>query len=138
MSEPLDPAAPGVASVLKSLRTRTGLRVNRLHGTELDLDTLTGLDRVRALVDAGESPERAIVRAVSAAAAALDPTMSIVADVSLGLELSKDLLNQLRSAPTIKILSPCALRLEVESEALAALAEALTRGTRTGELPKTT
>src|SRR5271165_1900334 len=161
MSEPLDPAAPGVASVLKSLRTRTGLRVNRLHGTELDLDTLTGLDRVRALVDAGESPERAIVRAVSAAAAALDPTMSIVADVSLGLELSKDLLpdtdlyaqdlaqrraallrnwerlHELRSAPPAKIPSPRALRLEVESEALAALAAALTRGTSPGELPET-
>src|SRR5271166_4257543 len=161
MSEPLDPAAPGVASVLKSLRTRTGLRVNRLHGTELDLDTLTGLDSVRALVDAGESPERAIVRAVSAAAAALDPTMSIVADVSLGLELSKDLLpdtdlyaqdlaqrraallrnwerlHELRSAPPAKIPSPRALRLEVESEALAALAAALTRGTSPGELPET-
>ncbi len=161
MSEPLDPAAPGVASVLKSLRTRAGLRVNRLHGTELDLDTLTGLDSVRALVDAGESPERAIVRAVSATAAALEPTMSIVADVSLGLELSQDLLpdtdlyaqdlgqrraallrnwerlHELRSAPPGKVPSPRALRLEVESEALTALAAALTRGTSPGELTET-
>ena len=91
MAEPTDPAALGIASVLKSLRTRAGLREERLHGTEVALDTLTGLDSVRALVNAGESPERAIVRAVRAAAGALEPTMSIVADASLGLELAADL-----------------------------------------------
>src|SRR5690348_5591539 len=91
MAEPLDPAVLGVASTLKSLRTRTGLREERLHGTELALDTLTGLVRVRALVGAGESAERAIVRAVRAAAGTLEPTMSIVADASLGLELSAGL-----------------------------------------------
>ena len=88
MAEPLDPVALGIASALKSLRTRAGLREERLHGTELTLETLTGLDSVRALVHAGESPERAIVRAVRAAAGTLEPTMSIVADASLGLELS--------------------------------------------------
>ena len=92
MAEPIDPAALGVASALKSLRTRAGLREERLHGTELVLDTLTGLDSVRALVNAGESPERAIVRAVRSAAGALEPTMSIVADASLSLELSADLM----------------------------------------------
>jgi hypothetical protein len=160
MAEPLDPAALGVASVLKSLRTRTGLREERLHGTELVLDTLTGLDSVRALVNAGESPERAIVRAVRAAAGTLEPTMSIVADASLGLELSADLvpdtdlyaqdlgqrreallrnwdrLHELRSASPGKPPSPRALRLEVESEALTALAVALTRGADSGELAK--
>jgi hypothetical protein len=159
MAEPIDPAAVGVASALKSLRTRAGLREERLHGTELDLDTLTRLDSVRTLVDAGESPERAIVRAVRAAAGALEPTMSIVADASLGLELSADLvpdtdlyaqdlgqrreallrnwdrLHALRSVPPIKVPSPRALRLEVESEALAALAMALTRGTDWDQLP---
>ena len=90
MAEPLDPAALGVASALKSLRTRAGLREERLHGTELALDTLIGLDSVRALIDAGESPERAIVRAVRAAAGTLEPTLSIVADASLGLELFAD------------------------------------------------
>ena len=151
MAEPLDPVALGIASALKSLRTRAGLREERLHGTELALDTLTGLDSVRALVHAGESPERAIVRAVRAAAGTLEPTMSIVADASLGLELSADLvpdtdlyahdlgqrrdallqnwdrLHELRSVPPGKAPSPRALRLEVESEALAALAMALTR-----------
>ena len=87
MAEPVDPAVLGVASALKSLRTRAGLREERLHGTELALDTLTGLDSVRALVNAGEPAARAIVRAVRAAAGTLEPTMSIVADASLGLEL---------------------------------------------------
>ncbi len=159
MAEPLDPAALGVASALKSLRTRVGLREERLHGTELALDTLTGLDSVRALVDAGESPERAIVRAVRAAAGTLEPTMSIVADASLALELSADLvpdtdlyahdlgqrrdallrnwerLHELRSVPPGKAPSPRALRLEVESEALAALAVALTRVPDDDQLP---
>jgi hypothetical protein len=157
MAEPLDPAALGVASVLKSLRTRTGLREERLHGTEVALDTLTGLDSVRALVNAGESPERAIVRAVRAAAGTLAPTMSIVADASLGLELFVELvpdadlyaqdlgqrreallrnwdrLHELRSAPPGKAPSPRALRLEVESEALTTLALALTAGAYSAE-----
>ena len=157
MAEPLDGAALGVASALKSLRTRAGLREERLHGTELTLDTLTGLDSVRVLINAGEPAERAIVRAVRAAVGTLEPTMSIVADASLGLELSKDLvpdaelyaqdlgqrreallrnwdlLHELRSAPAGKPPSPRALRLEVESEALTALAAALTRGADSGE-----
>ena len=157
MTEPLDPAVLGVASALKSLRTRTGLREERLYGTELALGMLTGLDGVRVLVNAGEFPERAIVRAVRAAAGTLEPTMSIVADASLGLELSVglvpdtdlyaqdlgqrreallrnwDRLHELRSAPPGKAPSPRALRLEVEAEALRALAVALTAGARPGE-----
>lgn len=158
MAEPLDPATLGIASALKSLRTRTGLREERLQGTELMLDPLAGLESVRALVNAGESTERAIVRAVRAAAGTLAPTMSIVADVSLGLELfahqvpdadlyGQDLgqrreallrnwnrLHELRSAPPGKAPSPRALRLEVEAEALTALAFALTAGAGPGEL----
>ncbi len=160
MAEPLDPVALGVASALKSLRTRAGLREERLHGTELTLETLTGLDSVRALVHTGESPERAIVRAVRAAAGTLDPTMSIVTDACLGLELSADLvpdtdlyahdlgqrreallrnwdrLHELRSVRPGKAPSPRALRLEVESGALAALAVALTRVTDYEQLPE--
>ena len=159
MAEPADPAVLGVASALKSLRTRAGLREERLHGTELALDTLTGLDSIRALINAGEPAERAIVRAVRAAAGTLEPTMSIVADASLGLELSADQmpdaelyagdlgqrreavlrnwdqLHELRSVPPGKAPSPRALRLEVEAEALMALAVALTRVTGSGELP---
>ncbi len=160
LAKPLDPAALAVASVLKSLRTRIGLQEERLHGTELALDTLTGLDSVKALVNVGESSERAIVRAVRAAASTLEPTMSIVADASLGLRLAVDQvpdadlyaqdlgqrreallrnwvrLHELRSVPAGIAPSPRALRLEVESEALSALAVALTTGASAGEPTK--
>src|SRR5690242_14435527 len=88
MAEPLDPAAPGVASALKSLRTRVGLRGERLLGTVVGLATVPGLDSGRARGNSGESTDRAIVRGVQGAAGTLEPTMSIVADVGLGLELS--------------------------------------------------
>jgi len=152
MSEPLDPAVAGVASLLKSLRTRAGLRADRLAGTELPLDPLTGLDRVQAFVAAGDTPEQAIVQAVGDAASSLEPTLSIVADVCLCLELSADVLpavpelyapdlgrrreallanwdrlHELRSVdPPGPAPSPRALRLVVETGALAALATALT------------
>ena len=108
------------------------------------LDTLTGLDSVRVLVNAGQSPERAVVHVVCAAAGTLEPTMSIVADASLGLRLfadqvpdgdlyaddltqrrkallrNWDRLHELRSVPSGKPPSPRALRLEVESDALTA------------------
>ena len=152
MSEPLDPVAAGVASLLKSLRTRAGLQEDRLSGTELQLDPLTGLDRIQVFVAAGDTQEQAIVRAVREAASSLEPTLSIVADVSLSLELSAaaipeepDLyapdvgrrrqallanwnrLHEVRAVrPAGRAPSPRALRLEVETEALAALATALT------------
>lgn len=150
MSEPQLPIAAAVASELKSLRTRAGLREDRLTGTELALDTLRGLDSVRELIAAGEPEGQAIIRAVRAAASALDPTLSIVADASLGLELSAglvddsdlyardlglrrsallrnwDLLHQLRSVPPGRPPSARALRLDREAEALSALAVALT------------
>src|SRR6266567_5211612 len=90
MPAPLDPAAAGVASLLKSLRTRAGLQGERLTGTELPLDVLAELDSVKELMEEGESVQQAIVRAVRAAASSLEPTMSIVADVSLCLRLSED------------------------------------------------
>ena len=146
MTEPLSPAAAGVASALKSLRTRAGLREDRLHGTELALDTLAGLDSVRERMRAGEPAERAIVQVVQAAARDLEPTLSIVADASLGLRLSTDtdlyagdlgrrrgvLLrnwdrhHELRSVPAGRAPSPRALRLDVEAAALNALAVRLT------------
>lgn len=152
MSEPLDPVAAGVASLLKSLRTRAGLHEARLSGTELQLDPLTGLDRVQAFTAAGAPAERAIVLAVREAASSLPPTLMIVADMSLSLGLFQeslpeaaelyapdlgrrreallanwDRLHQLRSVPPPgAVPSPRALRLEVETEALGALAVALT------------
>lgn len=150
MSEPQNPVAAAVASELKSLRTRAGLREDRLSGTELTLGTLLGLDSVRQLMAAGCPAEQAIVRAVREVAGTLEPTASIVADASLGLELSAgliddtrlyardlglrrgallrnwDRLHQLRSVPPPKVPSARALRLEVEADALAALAAGLT------------
>jgi transcriptional regulator with XRE-family HTH domain len=161
MSEPLDPVAAGVASLLKSLRTRAGLQPDRLAGTELPLDALTGLDRVRDLMTAGLTPGQAIVQAVREAASSLLPTLMIVADASLSLELNReslpeaaelyapdlgrrraallaswDRLHQLQSAqPAPPAPSPRALRLDVETEALGALAVTLagTAGLRPGE-----
>jgi hypothetical protein len=157
MAEPLDPAVLGVASALKSLRTRIGLREERLRDTEVPLDPLIGLDTIRLLVNAGEYPERAVVRAVCAAAGTLEPTLSIVADAILGLRLLGDnvpdsdlyaddlgqrreallrnwsRLHDLRSVPPGKAPSARALRLEVESEALTALAMALTTGATSAE-----
>lgn len=148
----MDPATAGsVASLLKSLRTRAGLQQKRLTGTELQLDVLAELPIVRGLQAGGESLERAIVQAVRTAASSLEPTQSIVSDVCLCLRLSADAvadrqlyaddlgerreallrnwgaLHELRSvspapeAPTLR-----ALRFQVESVALGALAAALT------------
>ena len=153
MSEPLDPVAAGLASVLKSLRTRTGLTEDRLAGTEIALDTLAGLDRVREFVAAGNPTLLAIVKAVKAAAGSLEPTYSIVADVSLGLELARDLtpdpelyapdlgrrraallanwdrLHELRSAvPAVPTPTLRTLRLEIEGTVFNVLAAALTDG----------
>jgi hypothetical protein len=152
MPAPLEPARAGsVASLLKSLRTRAGLQEKRLTGTELQLDVLAELPIVRALHGGGEPLERAIVQAVRTAASSLEPTPSIVSDVCLCLRLSADAvadrqlyaddlgerreallrnwdaLHELRSvspapeAPTLR-----ALRFQVESVALGALATALT------------
>jgi len=150
MTEPLDPIAAGVASVLIGLRARAGLREDRLADSELALDTLGGLESAKELVAPGVPLTRAIIEAVKAAARALEPTDSIVADVTLCLRISeealpdsgiyaKDLgrrraallqnwnrLHELRSAlppsaPTLR-----SLRLEVETAALTALAVALT------------
>ncbi len=118
----------------------------------MEINPLTALSSVQELIAAGDRAERAIVRAVRAAASTLEPTMSIVVDASLGLELSativddpdlyaKDLgvrrnallrnwdrLHRARLVEPGKPPSPRALRLEVEAEALALLAVALTRG----------
>jgi hypothetical protein len=150
MSEPLDPVTAGLASVLKSLRTRAGLTEERLAGTEIALDTLTGLGRVGEFMVPGGTSAQAIIEAVKAAAGSLEPTYSIVADVSLGLRLDRDppdadlyatdlghrraalvkswdRMHELRSAvPTVAAPTLRTLRLEIETAAFNALASALT------------
>jgi len=145
-----DPATAGVASLLKSLRTRAGLREERLTGSE---SALRELPLVRDLREPGDSDQQAIVRAVSAAAATLDPTYAIVADAVLGLRALGDAvpdhdlyadkledrrkalisnwnaLHELRSAPSVpQIPTLRVLRLEVETTVLNALAQVLVAG----------
>jgi hypothetical protein len=151
MSEPLNPLAAGVASALKSLRARAGLRADRLSESDPAVGMLSGLVPVKELVGDGVPTGDAIVQAVTNAAKTLEPTHSIVADVSLGLELSSsemadsqlyavDLgsrrtalienwgrVHALRSAPDPgQAPTMRTLRLEVETAALTALAVALT------------
>jgi hypothetical protein len=159
MAEPRDVAVRGVVSDLKGLRTRIGLREERLLDTELTLDVLNDLDSVLKLVPAGDNSKQAqvhaVVRAVREAAATLEPTMSFVADASLSLGLyadqmpdaglyaedlgqrreallrNWDRLHELRSKSPGKAPSPRALRMDVEEKALTALAVALTESANT-------
>lgn len=150
MSQPLDPVTASVVAALEKVRQRAGLKEDRLVG--LNLDTLSGLDSVRELVAAGKSTPEAIVMAVKAAAGSLEPTSSIVADVSLGLELAPSELtpdpdlyapdlgrrraalvkhwarvHELRSAvPAMPKPTVRTLRLEIETEVFNALASVLT------------
>jgi hypothetical protein len=150
MPESLDLRAAGVASLLKSLRQRGGLE-ERLAATELDVDALAGLESVRARMPVGTPAEEAIVATVRAATGSLAPTLSIVADVILRLKLSDesvfdpplygpslmdrrkallanwDLLHNQRSvSPAPPVPKSGYLRLDLEAEALGALARALT------------
>ena len=152
MAEPLTPSAAGVASALKDLRARAGLTTERLSASELARSTLAGLPVVKRFIDAGEAPESAIIHAVQDAAKTLEPTLGIVADVSLALSrggspdqipdpdlYAQDLgqrreallknwnrLHELRKVQPGKAPTRGALRLEVEVDAFAALAAALT------------
>ena len=161
MSEPLDPVTAGLAAVLEKLRQRAGLKEDRLVGP--NLDTLSRLDSVRELLAAGKTTPEAIVMAIKAAAGSLEPTASIVADVSLGLELASpeltpdpdlyapdlgrrraalvkhwDRVHELRSAvPAIPKPTVRTLRLEIETEVFNALASVLTdAGGLRGNLPR--
>jgi hypothetical protein len=149
----LDPIAAGVASALKNLRTRNGLRGDRLAEAGPALDTLTGLAIFKHYP--GATVADGVIQSVRAAARTLEPTYSIVVDVSLALGLDEEALpdlytsdlggrraalldnwarlHELRSvaspkpAPTMR-----ALRLDLETEALSALALALTEAERSG------
>jgi ribosomal protein L37E len=88
MSEPLNPLAAGIASALKSLRARAGLRSDRLSDSDPAVGVLSGLVLVKELTGTGVPTGQAIVEVVTNAAKTLEPTDSIVADMSLALELS--------------------------------------------------
>jgi ribokinase len=82
--------AAGVKATLKSLRTRVGLRPDRITSTSLALDTLERLASVRYLQDQGLDRATAIVEAVRAAAAELPVTESLIVDAALSLRLNAD------------------------------------------------
>jgi hypothetical protein len=150
MPEPLDPIVAGVATALKSLRTRAGLSEDRLADPDLVAsDVLAGLTTVQQFVAEGCTTEQAIAQAVREAVQTLEPTDSIVADVILGLGLLGDAdlyagdlgkrrsallknwrrLHELRSTPWEgRLPSARALRFDIETQALSALAVALTAG----------
>src|SRR5579863_4484185 len=82
--------AAGVKATLKSLRTRVGLRPDRITSTSLALDTLERLASVRYLQDQGLDRATAIVEAVRAAAAELPVTESLIVDAALSLRLNAE------------------------------------------------
>lgn len=82
--------AAGVKATLKSLRTRVGLRPDRVTSTSLALDTLERLASVRYLQSQGLDRATAIVQAVREAAAGLPVTESLIVDAALSLRLNAE------------------------------------------------
>ncbi|UOX85979.1 PfkB family carbohydrate kinase [Amycolatopsis sp. FBCC-B4732] len=81
-----DATVEGVRSVFLKLRTRSGLTVERLDATEVDVRLLAELPAVRRRVrETGASEGEAIVDVVTAAVAALDPADLLIADAALAL-----------------------------------------------------
>jgi ribokinase len=82
--------AAGVKATLKSLRTRVGLRPDRITSTSLALDTLERLASVRYRQAQGLDRATAIVEAVREAAAGLPVTESLIVDAALSLRLNAE------------------------------------------------
>jgi ribokinase len=83
-----DHAVESLRATLKSLRTRSGLTVERLRATELTLTSLLDLDVVAQLAQTQQlSPEEAIVSVVRGAAAQLDVDDMLIVDAALALGL---------------------------------------------------
>ncbi|WP_439377109.1 PfkB family carbohydrate kinase [Amycolatopsis lexingtonensis] len=81
-----DATVEGVRSVFLKLRTRSGLTVERLDATEVDVRLLAELPAVRRRArETGESEGEAIVHVVTSAVAALDPADLLIADAALAL-----------------------------------------------------
>ncbi|WP_290060428.1 PfkB family carbohydrate kinase [Amycolatopsis solani] len=81
-----DATVEGVRSVFLKLRTRSGLTVERLDATEVDVRLLAELPAVRRRVrETGASEGEAIVHVVTTAVAALGPADLLIADAALAL-----------------------------------------------------
>jgi ribokinase len=75
---------------LKSLRTRVGLRSDRITSTSLALDALDRLTSVRYLQGQGLDRATSIVEAVREAAVALPVTETLIVDAALSLRLNTE------------------------------------------------
>jgi len=81
-----DANVEGVRSVFLKLRTRSGLTVERLEATEVDVRLLAELPAVRRHArDENVSDGQAIVDVVTALVAGLDPADLLIADAALAL-----------------------------------------------------
>jgi ribokinase len=91
-----DATVEGVRSVFLKLRTRSGLTVERLGTTEVDVRLLAELPAVRRETEAsGVSVDEAIVHVVTAAVAGLDPTDLLIADAALAVGVLRGRVGQL-------------------------------------------
>jgi ribokinase len=92
MAKP-DAAVDGVRSVFLKLRTRSGLNVERLSATEVDVALLGDLPAVRRYArEHAVSTDQAIVDVVTRVTAGLEPTDRLIADAVLALGVLDDLL----------------------------------------------
>ena len=90
MAKP-DAAVEGVRNVLLKLRTRSGLNVERLGATEVDVMLLAELPAVRRFAsEHAVSTEEAIVDVVTRVAATLDPGDLLIADAALALGVLRE------------------------------------------------
>jgi ribokinase len=81
-----DANVEGVRSVFLKLRTRSGLTVERLDATEVDVRLLAELPAVRRHIrETGVSEGEAIVHVVTGVVAALEPADLLIADAALAL-----------------------------------------------------
>jgi ribokinase len=93
MAKP-DAAVDGVRNVFLKLRTRSGLSVERLSATEVDVVLLADLPAVRRYArEHAVSTDQAIVDVVTRFTADLEPTDRLIADAVLALGLLDDLLS---------------------------------------------
>ena len=87
----VDPRVEGIRSVLVRLRTRSGLSVDRLGLTEVDIRPLIGLPVISSHIRASAlHTTEAVVQAIRLLAAQLPVTEMLIVDAALSLRLIDD------------------------------------------------
>ncbi|WP_282781461.1 MULTISPECIES: PfkB family carbohydrate kinase [unclassified Nocardia] len=85
---PQDPGVIAVRDILLRLRKRSGLSLDRLHSTEIEIDLLLELPVVRRLARRlGLEPHEALVYALTGLARKLPASERLIVDVELNLKL---------------------------------------------------